>query len=225
MENKIEEKKNIENLEKIREVLNEYNPDLLKEDIIRDNCLEFSALEKIYRVRMPSNREKNEADRYKHKTYIRLLKDDSYMLRSQLIKLLKEEKNVDIDELDYQIQELNDQINNIYEKMATIKSENNKDIESLKGKVTKKFNQIQKISIQKAEYLAFCIEEEVYTQYLQYITLKCTEKLVPSSKTGEEEKWQQVWITQEEYDNDNNNILADKAILNITKLFQMTRIF
>jgi hypothetical protein len=218
-----EKKKRIDEIQNAKKVIKELNSEVTREDIVRDNKVEFSLGNDIYRVRMPNNKEKSCADRYKHKQYVALLKDGDYVTRSTLVDMLKE-NGTDVEDIDEKIIVLNDQVNQFYERIHKTPNENQEQLDSLEKKIEERFLKIQKLSIEKAELLAFCIEEELYTRYLEHLIIICTETL--TEKSGEEEAtWETVWQTQEEFDNDTNTELAERSTLYLSRLFSMMRRF
>lgn len=214
--------KQIENLDRIKKVLSELSPDLVREDIVRENNVEFTLNNELYRVRMPTNRERKEAERDRQQNYLKLIKDKNYRLRDELIRELKQYQNIDIEDIENKIIALNEQISQVYEKMATIASENKEDLKRMEEKVLAKFNEIQKLSIKKVEHLSFCIEEEVYGRYLEFLIVKCTERF-DDSETGKEPEWKKVWDSQEAFDNDNDMALTNKSTLYLSRLITMMR--
>lgn len=221
----MEDKKKIENMQAVKKAIENLSPELLKEDVIRDNKNEFIVDSKLYRVTLPTNKQRSEAERYKQRTYMELLQTEGYYTRSQLIKILKEHKDVDIEELDEKIKVISDQIEGLYDKISETHTDNIKSLESLIPKVKDRLEKIQKLSIEKAELLAFCIEEEVYTRHLEYLVVVCVQENIEPDETGKESTWKRVWNSQEEFDNDDNMVLAETATLKFSQLFASMRGF
>jgi len=219
----MDKQEQVKAIQEAKQAIKELSPEILREDTIRDNCIEFPIGSELYRVRMPNNRERNDADKKKQREYLKLRRDPDYITRAQLRELHKE-SGIDTDMFDNKIKVLGEQIEQLYDRMSEITSENIKGIDSLDKKINDRIEEIQKLSIEKAELLANCIEEEVYATFLENLIVTCTEKLT-NEETGKDPEWQKVWISQDEFDNDNNMVLSQTAIVLMSKLFASLRGF
>ena len=85
-----------EKIEEIKDLLISYNSDFVNESLIKDNKCVFYYNDKIYRVRMPNQRQQSEADHEKYKLYGKLIKTQGYYLKNPLVKILKETQEIDI---------------------------------------------------------------------------------------------------------------------------------
>ena len=108
--------------EKSKEVLSKELSQKLKqlndkeqlEGLIKDNKIPFEIKGIKYRVHKPTQAEGLEVSKARTKKYIEFLKDDTYMIREQLIDLYKG-KGVDIKQLEEDIKEIGLKIEDIQE--------------------------------------------------------------------------------------------------------------
>lgn len=204
-----ETKKSQAGIERIKEVMK-----TLEEEFglatIKDNKIYFKFNQKQYRVRMPNTKEENEATDAKNKFKFKLLKDDNYLTREQLIELYKK-KGIDIEELDKEMFELNLKVKDLMYKLATTPEGDTEAIENQKRKIEELKDRMYQISIKKSQLLEGSIEDRVEQFYTQYLTALCTEV-----EEGEN-NWKKVWKTYEDFENDNSDLTL-KALSCMVKL-------
>ena len=184
--------------ETLQEVLNELQKDTINTELIQDNKIHFNYKDDIYRVKMPNQRELSDAINVKNKLFIRLLQQEDTLTQKQLIKVLKEQQNIDIEELDKKVSDLEKELMQVYLTLAKKKDSEQKAILKLKEEINNIRNQRLNIILEKAGYLSPAIEIQADDGYYKFLTSVCTEKLINS----EEDKWECVWKKYEDYEKD-----------------------
>jgi len=142
---------------------------------IKDNKIEFEIKGIKYRVHKPTNAEGLQVRKARTKKYIELLKDDTYMLREQLIDLYKG-KGVDIKQLEEDIKEISLQIEDIQEKVAPIPTESKELISNYEQQVKDLIQKQSKIAIRLSELLEYSVENEILEFSNLYLIYSVLEK-------------------------------------------------
>lgn len=179
--------------------------DVLTDDaeaMIQDNKLMFSFEDKLYRARMPSQKERTLAKQAKDKEYFKLVKEGLLPFEKDLIKELKEKQGVDIEAMQKELDKLSDEYIQIALSLSTKKDVEEKAIALFKEKMAENKLQRRILSIQKGEKLSASIENQALDVFYKMLTSSCTEKLV----NQEEDKWEKVWKNFEEFDNDDTKL-------------------
>lgn len=159
------------------------------EDLVKDNKIEFSVNNVIYRVRKPNSIERQEVDIARRKKYLELVKDDSFLFRKQWIKIYKE-KGIDIDEMENKVRILDGEIKDLLLRLAQSTEPN--DISKLKEEILKKRDEQFSTSIEITDLLAHSIENTLLIFVNSYITYLVFEK-----KVGE--NWIRAYKSYEEF--------------------------
>ena len=187
----------------------------LNERLVRDNKIEFKYQDRKYRVRMPLTGEEIEANTKSDELRLKLLTDDKYMTRNQLIEVYKK-KGINIEELKDKFDKLQDEINLNRLKLAKLPDENKEGIKVLSDKIMALKDKQMLITQEKVEYLQYSIESKVEHQWYLYLTYLITEKL-------EEEKWVKCWKTFKDFE-DSEVQLTGTAIIWSTNLIAGLRV-
>ena len=186
----------------INEVLTELMKDEINPELIQNNKIHFRVSDDIYRVRMPNQKENSNATGYKNKTYIRLIQEDNTLTIKQLKKILKEKKDIDIDDLDKKASELEKEMTQVYLTLAKKKSSEKKSINKLKEELQSIRDKRLVLILEKAEYLSPAIENQAQDEYYRFLTAMCTDKLIDKKN----DKWEQVWISFNKYEQDDSKL-------------------
>jgi len=198
----MEEKKSKEQLAKeFTDKLNQLKDLDEVERMIKDNKIEFELDGKIYRVRKPSFKEKNQLERLRSLKKQELVLDDAYKFRRQWIDLYKT-KGIDIEKLDKEITELSLKIEDLKLQIGgtdsiEAKKRFSKEVEQLRTKTNS-------LIIEKSDYLEYSIED-VLTDFSNVSLIA----LVLEKK--EENKWTEVFKDYDELMNSNNDKLIALA--------------
>lgn len=181
----------------------------LNERLVRDNKIEFKYQDEKYRVRMPTTGEEIEANTKVDELRLKLLTDDKYMTRNQLIEVYKK-KNIDIKKLDDEFIKLQDEVNLTRLKLAKLPDGSEKIIKSLNDKIIELQDKQMLVTQKKINLLQYSIESKVEHQWYIYLTYLITEKL-----TGK--KWIKYWKTFKDFE-DSNPQLTGLAVVWATNL-------
>lgn len=139
---------------------------------LKSNVNEFLYKEKTYRVHSPKALEKDECNHERMKRYLEMLKDPNYKFRKEWIELYKE-KGIDIVRM-----ELNSRNAYLEEQDLLLrlgKTEDVKDIETLKKRIIGLRADQSQIFMEKEDLLKYCIEkqlEDFVRFYLLYLLLE-----------------------------------------------------
>ena len=161
---------------------------------IKNNKKEFEVKGIKYRVHKPTNAEGLQVRKARTKKYIELLKDDTYMLREQLIDLYKG-KGVDIKQLEEDIKEINLQIEDIQEKVAPIPTESKELISNYEQQVKDLIQKQSEISIRLSELLEYSVENEILEFSNLYLIYSVLEKEIDdvTVEVKEEDNYPKIW--------------------------------
>jgi len=171
------------------------------ENIIKNNKIEFTSGDKVYRVRKSTLIEQQEIDTARRKKYVEYMNDDSYLFRKQWIeKYLK--KGIDIKKMEDDIKRIEDEVKQLLLRLA--QTSITKEIGELKDQILKLRDEQFNKSIEKTDLLSYCIEEQlniVANSYTAYITLERKEK----------DKWVKCFKDYKEFENCDNMELINQV--------------
>lgn len=190
-----------ERMEELTETLKEAQLNIDGKSLIQNNKFLFSYQDKNYSCRMPNQREQSEADQAQNIYKISLIKKEGTITKKQLIKVLKENQDIDIAELEKNKLKIQDELQTVYLELAVVPSDDTGKI----NQVTKKQKAIEEkfmqVSIEIVEMLAPCIEEQTKIQYFRYLGYLCTDQKVP-----EKDEYERTWKSFEEFENDSTGL-------------------
>lgn len=199
----------------VKEVLEELQKDVLQTDLIQDNKLHFRCNDNIYRVRMPNQKEQNEATLYKNQSYIKLLQEENTLTIKQLKSVLNK-KGIDINEMDKELEKLEKEMMQAYLSLNKKKDNDNRGIKKHKDQLKDIRNKRMDIVLEKSSLLAPAIEYQAQDDYYRYLTAFCTEKfVVKKQKKKKIEEWQNAWNSFEDF-------LEDRSKLRLIALGRLT---
>lgn len=214
-------KKSKEKLEKeVAEKLALLNQKENFENLIKDNKIEFTIKEKKYRVRKPTQGESLALQKARNKKFLELLKDDSYILKEQLLEIYKK-KGIDIEKMEENIKELGYQIEDIQIKLDNTTEKNN--IENLKKEIKEIEAKQSKIAVRIGDLLEPCVEHAVIefgNLYSVYSVLEMFIKV--ENKEGNE--WEKAFKTYEDFLNSDNEALILEATANLAMIVYKSKI-
>jgi len=187
------------NLEKVQDIMTGLQSNILHTHLIEDNKYIFNYQTAVYRVRMPSQKEKSDAEIMRNKMQIKLLSEGTNLTRKQLIKLLKEKQNIDIAEMEERKKKLKEEIETSYYDLAQTLTNNEIQVNVYVEKIIGLKNQFQTLAIEISTWLMPSIEDRLEKEYLEYLTYLCTEKSI-------QDIWVNVWSTLEAYQNENTGL-------------------
>lgn len=209
-------------LEQIKDILASLNDTILQSHLIQDNKYTFNFQDKLYRVKMPSQRDKVNANDIMNKLYMKLINEnmklpenERHKTRVQLKQALKDSGLIDIAQLEKNKADLYKELNNLYNELAQVLSENIETIKQYEQKIIPIRDEFQKVSITIANYLQASIEDRKEKVYYEYLTYTCTEYL-------ENNNWVKVWNQFEDYQNETSG-LEDKAAEGMIALLMNTQ--
>lgn len=200
--------------EGLRETLKELDKDLTRSDLVQDNKLNFVLDGKLYRVRMPNQREITLAEERKNTAYIQLIQKDDTLTKKKIKEILKEKKNIDLDVLQDEARRLERKFLDLYISLAQCKSSAKKTIAKLKIQIAEIKEKRQTLVLEMAEYMAPSIESQAEDTYMKYLTSICTEQYIEENKSG---RWESVWNTYEEFEKDSTKVTIN-ALAYLTHL-------
>lgn len=196
-------------------ILEEFNQDLGDQALIQDNKLSFSYENECYRVRMPNQKELSQSKELFNITKLRLQKDPNHSLQKELIKDLKEIRNIDIEELYNDLEKINQDYIQVCLNLAGKKDEQKTIIQKLitdKREIEVKRKQLLN---EISDHLAPSIENQAQEVQYALLTSLCTEKYV--QKEDKSDDWVRVWVDYSDYNQDRNK-LTYIALGQLTKL-------
>lgn len=204
MEDKMEEKKITreelakEGLEAIRKIEQENQ----FENIIKDNKIEFQIDDKVYRVRKLTSLEEQELEKQRRIKYTALVLDNSYLFKKEWVaKYL--EKGIDLDKKEKKIRANQYEIETLLLKLA--KTSDPKNIDVLTESINKLKDEQFEISIEVTNLLQYCVESQLSNFVISYTTYVVLE-------VKDNENWNKVFKSYEEFDKSENNLLIGKAL-------------
>jgi hypothetical protein len=175
-------------------------------DMLKDNKIEFTHKEVLYRVRLLTVGEKDELDVSRKRKFGELLKDANILFAKEIIKLYKE-KGIDIEkDIDEVISKLNSQEVDVQIQLGEAISKKEAD-SVLKAYEEKIYNiRIEKriLSTQKIRLLENCFEN-----LLEGYIYKCLVYL--SLEKKQDEEWVKVYNSLVEFNNEMDSDLVIKS--------------
>jgi hypothetical protein len=178
----------------------------IAEEMLQDNKINFKIKDKKYRVRLLNLGEKEELDNLRRKKFTQLILDKDILLEKDLIKAYKD-RDIDIDELTDKMKKLE---NEIHEKQLALgesisKNEGETILMAYAEQIKNLEIEKQIIFLQKNALLEFTLENQLLGYVAEIITYLVTEI------ENEEESWERVWNSIEEFNQCSDNELINKA--------------
>ncbi len=195
----VEIQKNIDDMkEKIKDVI---DIDRVN-DLIKDNKYEFEYQNIKYRVNKPNFKQKQDINNKRITKYAEMLKNDSYLLEEDLIKLYKK-RGIDIKELDNQSESLSKRIRDYLLQLGKMIKENKSEDECkiIRDEIENLRIMQQEISMKRVVYLETSIESQINVFVYSYLAFITTEKLI-------EDKWVLAWKNYDDF------MSADETLIN-----------
>lgn len=198
-------------LEKIKETI---NLDEL-ENILMNNEIKFNHKDKEYRVKKPTQKQKSDIYQSRVKKYTELIQDKGYMLEEDLKKQYKS-RGIDVDNIDKQILELERQKKDFKIKLgeALEKKLADKELEHLANKIEELKNSQHKLSMRRTTLLETSIEQQSILHGYSFLAYLLAE--VNVAKNNEPEKWERVWESWKEYEEEKDEQLLYLITFNST---------
>jgi len=200
------------------QILNDFNDSVenlednfLNSSLIQDNKVIFPIDTKLFRVRMPNQSEQSNAEEYRNTRQIEIISSGKCATRKKLIKMLKENDVVDIQQLEEEKDKTIKQLQSVWINLATKHSSEIKTIEKFKTEEKQLREKIKELSLEISEHLISSLETQLEKAYMEYITAMCTEKCIG------DQKWVKNWNSFEDYKKD-ETVITDKAITYMTWL-------
>ncbi len=194
-----------EKIAEIKQILKEMDVNPSNQSLIQDNKIIFLHIDKIYRCGMPNQKDQTTAEQIQNKLMIKLIQEDDTITRKRLIEVLKEKQNIDIKKLEEDKNKLRSELQDSYLDLAVIPSDNKNKIEELRTKKNNIEEKFMEVTIEIAEMLSPCIEEQVKIQYYKYLAYVCTEKQI------KENDFEKIWKDFDQFEEENTG-LSYKAI-------------
>ncbi|MHA2012767.1 MAG: hypothetical protein ACTSWG_10410 [Candidatus Helarchaeota archaeon] len=209
----------MESTETYKEILETIEDGLLNPEMVQDNKVNFCHGKELYRVKMPSQEVLSYADNEKNKLYNKLIQESDQLTEEQIIKIFKEKRDINIEELKKQSKEIEKKLHDEYINLVKKRDEQKEKIEEIKIKIKKIRKEHEDIAFNIAKYLSSSIETQVKNKYMNILTSHCTEKYQKKENKGE---WNKVWNSFEDYQKDDSK-LPHLAIGFLTHLMIYTR--
>lgn len=193
------------------------NAEFTDTSIIQDNKYPFKVNEKLYRVKMPTQRELSNAETIKHNAWVTLIQEDNSITTEKLKSVLKDKQNIDIDKLEEKKESLEKKLHDAYISLATSKDTDKKRLAKYKTAIIDIKQQYIEAFCNIELYLSASIENRVDGLYLKTLACYCTEKYDEKKK-----KWQPMWKDYNQFEKDDSSV-AIQACLNFGYLFKFNR--
>lgn len=180
------------------------------ERLLKNNILTFDHDGEKYRVKKPTFGQKKETYNRRNKMLLEYMRDSQYMYEKDLRVVLKETRNIDIDEIDNQYLTLQQKKEDAQLELGKLLDQkaDEKKLNIYREEISKIEQKQQLLSFEKAQYLEMSIENQVETEIYLYLAYLLTERLVEES--GKEEQWVKVWKTYDDFLNSYEELI-DKA--------------
>jgi len=178
--------------------------------MIQDNKLPFNYENNCYRVRMPSQKERFDAEEYRSEKQIEFIQRKNCKTKDELRKILKENNVADLDLLEKKAEKIRKQFKEVYLKLAPRFNEEKEKIQEEIDKINDLQSSLMEITQEITKHLSPSLEDRLEGVYLEYLTYQCTEKL-------NDKEWVKVWNTFEDWEKDNSP-LATRARICMTHL-------
>lgn len=202
-----------EKIAQIKDLLKDMDFSPTNQSLIKDNKLIFIHNGVTYRCKMPNQKIQNEAENQQNKTRVVMYNQEGTITRNKLIKVLKEKQDIDIDAFEKERNRLRDELQEVYLDIAITMTDEKEKLAELELKKNEIESKFMTVTIELTEWLSPCIEEQSKQAFYGYLAYACIEKNVGK----EEEKWEPVWKSYEEYQNDDTG-LAFVALQKIQSL-------
>jgi len=185
----------------IRKMLSDNEGVALAEAAVQDNELQFKHNDKTYRVRKATYLEKQEANKFRMKKYVELLRDPDTLLERDLRKLYKD-KGVDIDGIEKELTELyNTQQSLMLELGKAIQNKKPvAELEKYKAEVVQCNSSMQRLNQEKQALLEYSLENRILMEVYGYMIWQISE-------VKEGETWKRLWKTYDACQADTDAVL------------------
>lgn len=190
----------MENIERIKELINDLDMDSFNQSLIKDNKIVFVLDEQVFRCHMPSQKTIALAEDLENRLKVQYLQTDGYVTRKRLKQILKEKQNIDIDDLEKQKEKLQKQLKDVYIDLAMTQTNEDEQLKKLKENKKQIEEKFTYLIIEITEHLKPSIEDQIQQKYYRFLTYNCTEKAIQNAE------WEKVWNTIEDYESDNSKI-------------------
>lgn len=208
--------KKLETLAHLKEKIKELEQNPFTEAIIKDNKVPFNHDKKLYRCVMPTQSDLMKAKDYEDETRVRLLRKKDTISRKELIKILKENQNIDISKYEEEKENVVKDINETYLSLNKVRDLNKERINELTNKIKDLLEKFQDIGYEISKNLCSCIENKQDVAYIRYLTACCTEI------QNLEGTWIKAWPEFENFEAD-KTMLSLKAEYWFSRLYMQTR--
>ena len=194
------ETKKTKSYAEIAEFVKDIDISILNHSIIQDNKIIFPYNNKVYRCRMPNQMEETNAEGIKNKLKIQLIQEEGTITKKQLIKVLKENQNIDIKVLNEECNKVKDDLFKAYLKLAPIPTDRVDEINDLTEEINTIEQKFLKLTYEIAENLTPCIEEQIKVAYYRYLSYACSEIQVA------EKEFKPIWETFDAFVKDDTGL-------------------
>lgn len=184
------------------------------EGLIQDNKVPFTHKEQKYRVRLPTRKERREAQRFQAIKYDELLSTPGYKLREEWVQAYAE-KGIDVEKMDDEVRDIEEKINELYIDINETTDEEAK--KKFKDQILDYRAEKKLIDDKKFELLQYCIEDQISEDGNLYILYLILEKEM-------ENKWERVFKDFEEVLNTQEEDLLIMATAYLAHLYYETRL-
>ena len=206
-----------------KRILDKIEEDLLNDDIIKDNKLHFMHENELYIVEMPSQRVLSNADRIKSQKYVELIQQPNTVTEKKLIKILKENQDIDIDTMQKEVNDIEKKLKEEYLNLYSKRDNQEERIKEIEDKIDSLKADFRDKNLEIAEHLASSIETQIKNVYMEYLTAFCTKKYIEKKKDDKViGEYVNVWNSFEEYADDTSS-LRYEAIGYLTHLMMNIR--
>jgi len=195
----------------VAKIIEEGNLDKIK-TMIKDNKIEFKINDKQYRIRLLSNREKEEKDYLIREKFGELLQNKNILTQATMKRIYKEREIIDIDELDTEIEKLKVEELKLRLQLGEViaKNTSEKEQEIYYNKIVEKVFEQKVILGRKLSYFELSLENALANYEAKVITYLSTDVL-------EEDKWIRAFETLEDFENCNSDkLIAESSVYSNT---------
>lgn len=192
--------------EEAKEILNNLNEvqDLDKlANMIKDNKIEFTIDGKEYRIKLLSQKDKDELDILKRKQFGKLIQDKDILFEKELIKKYQE-KGINIEEINEEILKINAEIKSKRLKLGEALEIQSGDsvLNTYKSEIQELLSRIYLLTIRKTDLLSFSFEQALESYIIKVMSFLALE----IKKDG---RYVRAFTTVDEYLNSNEELIKN----------------
>jgi len=194
-----------ETIEKIKKESNELLQSANISELIKNNVIEFDYLDRKYRIKKPTFEQKQKTNQERMKKFIMMLKDPTFIMEADLIKLY-ESRGISIKELDDNFNVLKKQREDYALKLGKALEDRvaTEELEIFRKEIETIIASQSEIVMRKSILLDSSLESQINIFVYTYMAYMITEIYIKGKDLGEGNKepdlgWQKAWANYDDF--------------------------